>query len=128
MTWSISTPSLTMCRQAFYNPSPSGGIERIGRAADVTAESARWPFEITLHQGAIEAIFLDAMASFNVEVERPIVPTSIELSTDEAELKDPTSHPVKVTLKRLDGDEDTEVVHAKFVVGADGESASDVFL
>ncbi|CDO68377.1 hypothetical protein BN946_scf184815.g24 [Trametes cinnabarina] len=101
---------------AFYNPSPSGGIERTSRAPDVTAPSARYPFEVTLHQGAIEAIFLDSMEAHGVSVERPIVPTSIELSQSEEELKD-------VTLKHLNPAEhqgDSEIVKAKFVLGADG--------
>lgn len=51
---------------------------------------------MALHQGGIEAIFLDSMASKGVKVERPIIPTHIELSENEEELKDPTSHPVKV--------------------------------
>ncbi|KAI0628037.1 FAD binding domain-containing protein [Trametes polyzona] len=108
---------------AFYNPSPSGGIERTNRAPDVTAPTARWPFEVTLHQGAIESIFLDSMKAHGVVVERPIVPTSIELSQSEAELRDPSAHPVKVTLKYLDppeGQSDSEIVNAKFVLGADG--------
>ncbi|KAI0773261.1 FAD binding domain-containing protein [Trametes elegans] len=108
---------------AFYNPSPSGGIERTGRAPDVTAPTARYPFEVTLHQGAIEAIFLDSMRAHGVIVERPIVPTALELSKSEEELKDPNAHPVKVTLQHLDspqGRGDTEIVRAKFVVGADG--------
>ena len=33
--------------QAFYNPSPNGGIERTSRAADVNAPSARFPFEVS---------------------------------------------------------------------------------
>ena len=37
------------------------------------------------------------MKSLGVEVERSTFPTDIELSTDEAELADPTSHPVKVS-------------------------------
>ncbi|RPD53360.1 hypothetical protein L227DRAFT_399930 [Lentinus tigrinus ALCF2SS1-6] len=108
---------------AFYNPSPSGGIERTDRAPDVSAPSARYPFEITLHQGAIEAIFLDSMKAHGVTVERPIVPTSLELSKSEEELKDPNAHPVKVTLKYLDLPEQqggSEIVRAKFVLGADG--------
>ncbi|GJE93871.1 phenol 2-monooxygenase [Phanerochaete sordida] len=108
---------------AFYNPSPNGGIVRTGRTADITAPSARYPFEVTLHQGAIEAIFLDSMAAMGVHVERPVVPTSIELSADKAELKDPHSHPVKVVLKCLaptEGQPETEVVNAKYVIGADG--------
>ncbi|KAG8984383.1 hypothetical protein FRB90_005356, partial [Tulasnella sp. 427] len=59
---------------AFYNPSPSGGIERTGRAADVTAPTARYPFEVTLHQGAIERIFLDFLAEHGVSVDRPVQP------------------------------------------------------
>ncbi|PCH36404.1 hypothetical protein WOLCODRAFT_140399 [Wolfiporia cocos MD-104 SS10] len=112
-------------RTAFYNPGPNGGIERTGRIPDVIAPTARYPFEVTLHQGGIEAIFLDSMAALGVHVERPIVPTSIELTTVETELKDPNSHAVKVVLKHLDAaaTEDateTEIVHAKFVLGADG--------
>lgn len=49
-----------------------------------------------MHQGDIESIFIDSMASMGVSVERPITPKSIEVSTDEGELRDPTSHPVKV--------------------------------
>ncbi|KAI0675863.1 FAD binding domain-containing protein [Trametes maxima] len=108
---------------AFYNPSPSGGIERTSRAPDVTAPNARYPYEVTLHQGAIEAIFLDSMREHGVAVERPIIPTSIEVSKFEDELKDPNAHPVKVVLSYLDPQEDqpsSEIVKAKFVLGADG--------
>ncbi|PSR71349.1 hypothetical protein PHLCEN_2v12778 [Hermanssonia centrifuga] len=108
---------------AFYNPSSKGGVERTGRVQAINASTARYPFEITLHQGAIEAIFLDFLASFGVQVERPVIPTSMQLSADEKELKDPQSHPVKVTLQNLDaksGQPDTEIVHAKYVIGADG--------
>ena len=78
------------------------------------------------------------MSSWGVEVERPITPTCLEIPNDPKELADPSSHPVKVRscfqaavsyiyssikvlLKRLNGEEDTEVVRAKYVVGADGE-------
>ncbi|KAH9945760.1 FAD binding domain-containing protein [Amylocystis lapponica] len=108
---------------AFYNPGPNGGIERTSRASDVTAPTARYPFEVALHQGGIEAIFLDSMHASGVEVERPIIPTAIGMTQNGAELQDPTSHPVRVVLKNLDpstGQSDTEVVYAKFVLGADG--------
>ncbi|KAH9851912.1 FAD binding domain-containing protein [Lenzites betulinus] len=98
-------------------------MARTNRAADVTAPTARWPFEVTLHQGGIESIFLDSMKAHGVTVERPIIPTSIELSTSEAELRDPTAHPVTVALQYLapqEGESDTEIVKAKFVLGADG--------
>ncbi|KAH7890913.1 FAD binding domain-containing protein [Phlebopus sp. FC_14] len=108
---------------AFYNPNATGGIELSSRKPDITAPSARYPFELALHQGGIEAIFLDSMEELGVKVERSTQPTSIELSSDEAELADPSSHPVKVTLERLDaaeGESAEEVVHAKYVLGADG--------
>lgn len=108
---------------AFYNPAPNGGIECTGRAPDVTAPTARYPFELTLHQGAIEKVFLDSMRKEGLEVERPKIPTSLEISTDEAVLSDPQAYAVKVVLKSLDvadGANDTEIVHAKYVLGSDG--------
>lgn len=115
--------SVQVHQAAFYNPSSSGGIELTSRAPDVTAPSARYPFEVALHQGAIESIFLDSMTALGVEVERSTVPTSIEISKDENELMDSASHPVRVTLQRLDvpeGQPQEEIVHAKYVVGTDG--------
>jgi len=108
---------------AFYAPGDDGGIVRTGRAPDVTAPTARYPFAVTLHQGAIESIFLDSMKSAGVIVDRPVVPTSLQLSNDEKVLNDPNAHAVRVVLKYLDAAEGqigTEIVHAKFVVGADG--------
>lgn len=58
--------------------------------------------QMALHQGGIEQIFLDSMASNGVEVERPMIPTSIELSEDQSALKNPKSHPVKVSRKSYD--------------------------
>ena len=52
--------------------------------------------QATLHQGAIENLFLESMRKEGLEVERPIIPVSMEVSEDENELKDPTAHPVKV--------------------------------
>ena len=63
------------------------------------------------------------MRSYGLEIDRPIIPTSIELSEDENVLANPQSHAVKVVLKRLEvpeGEEAEEVVHAKYVLGADG--------
>ncbi|KZV82212.1 thioredoxin-like protein [Exidia glandulosa HHB12029] len=107
---------------AFYNPSPTGGIERTGRAADVTAPTARYPFEVTLHQGEIEKIFLDAMSEKGVQVDRAIVPTSLEVSSDPAILSDPQAYAVKVVLQHMSRPESQqeEVVYAKYVLGADG--------
>ncbi|KAF8757742.1 Phenol hydroxylase, C-terminal dimerization domain [Rhizoctonia solani] len=159
---------------------PDGsGIQRSDRLPDVTAPTARFPFEVTLHQGAIENIFRDAMRALgkptapngacprefekrsdandqfswpprSIEVEQPVVPTSISLSTDAAELASRDSYPVTVHLKKLseaeaqrlsrpvagappnsneaaaDGsnvqieEEREEIVRAKYVVGCDG--------
>ncbi|EJU03728.1 hypothetical protein DACRYDRAFT_105885 [Dacryopinax primogenitus] len=87
---------------AFYNPRRDGkGVERTSRISDVNAPTARWQFEIALHQGKIESIFLEAMEKHGLLVERPYFPTALEVSQDEAELKDPTSYPVKVTVQRV---------------------------
>lgn len=88
----------------------------------MTAPTARYPFELTLHQGAIEAIFLDSIHARGGEVERPIVPTELSLDEGEDALADPDSYPVKVTLERSNAQagEEAEVVHAKYVLGADG--------
>ncbi|KAG1774156.1 FAD binding domain-containing protein [Suillus placidus] len=108
---------------AFYNPGPSGGIERTGRTADVTAPSARYPFKITIAQASIEALFIESLKSQGISVDRPIVPSSLEISEDPKELLDPSSYPVKVVLDHIlpsDATPEQEIVHAKFVLGADG--------
>ncbi|KAG1850915.1 FAD binding domain-containing protein [Suillus subluteus] len=110
---------------AFYNPGPDGGIERTGRAPDVTAPSARYPFKITIDQGSIESLFIESMKSQGVSVDRPIAPSSLEISEDPEELLDPSAYPVKVVLDHIpasdsDATPEQEIVHAKFVLGADG--------
>ncbi|KAI9464680.1 FAD binding domain-containing protein [Boletus coccyginus] len=109
--------------KVIYNPGCDGGIECTERVPCVITPTARYPFQITLHQGAIEDIFIDSMRGHGVEVERPSRPIDIEISEDIDELSSPLSYPVKVTVERLDAiDEEskTEIIHAKFVVGADG--------
>jgi len=49
-----------------------------------------------LHQGAIEAIFLDSMREFGLDVSRPAIPVSLQVSEDALELKDPDAYPVRV--------------------------------
>ncbi|KAH9968433.1 FAD binding domain-containing protein [Lactifluus volemus] len=99
-----------MIMAAFYNSGPNG-IECIGRVPDVTAPTARYPFEVTLHQGETEGIILDSMSKRGLEVERAIVPIALQISEDPTELADPHAYPVKI---------DTETVYAKFVIGTDG--------
>ncbi|KAI0352096.1 FAD-linked reductase [Trametes cingulata] len=103
--------------QAFYEPGPNGGIKRLRRAAVFTAPTAHYPFACSRHQGGIEAIFADAMKAKGLEIDRPTVPISLQLSEDK-KLFDTREYPVKITLRTID---ENEVVHAKFVVGADGK-------
>ncbi|RPD52967.1 hypothetical protein L226DRAFT_511090 [Lentinus tigrinus ALCF2SS1-7] len=108
-------------RASFWNPGPNGGIIRTQRTPSIFSETARYPQLITRHQGGIEALFHGSMDAKGLHVQRSTIPTAIVLSKDESELKDPKANPVKVTLKRLDLEEDDiEIVHAKFVLGADG--------
>ncbi|KAI6094993.1 FAD binding domain-containing protein [Pisolithus sp. B1] len=112
-----------MYMSAYYNPSHNGGIELTTRVPDVNIPNSRFPFKLALHQGAIEDAFLDSMVQYNLKVDRPVKPLAIELSRDQEQLHSLSSYPVKVTLARLDAttDEDKlEVIHAKYVVGADG--------
>ena len=62
----------------------------------MTAPTARYPYEVTLHQGEIESLFLDSMKMEGLQVERPIVPISLQMSDDPDELADPRAYPVKV--------------------------------
>ena len=83
---------------------------------------------------------MDALLAEGVIIERPCRPTSMEVSSDEKDLCNASSYPIKVrvvlyprvaselstvtqvALKRLNDSDNAEdeVVHAKFVVGADG--------
>ncbi|KJA23481.1 hypothetical protein HYPSUDRAFT_137515 [Hypholoma sublateritium FD-334 SS-4] len=106
---------------AFYNPGPYGGIELTDRVPDVTAPTARYPFELTLHQGEIESIFLDSLRGMDVEVDRPVIPSSITLLEDKVD--DYTAYPIEVTLQHSSNsqqDQLEEVIQAKYVIGADG--------
>ncbi|TFK53739.1 hypothetical protein OE88DRAFT_1790612 [Heliocybe sulcata] len=108
---------------AFYNPGPHGGIERSGRAPDVTAPTARYPFEMTVHQGALETMFLDAMDSMGVYVERSLAPVSVNISEDESIIKDPQAYAVTALLQHQPTSatpNEQEMVHAKYVLGSDG--------
>ncbi|KAI5895588.1 uncharacterized protein SCHCODRAFT_02619840 [Schizophyllum commune H4-8] len=106
---------------AFFNPSTeSDGIELSGRMPTVTAPDARYPYILTLHQAAIEKIFQDAMRSMGVEVERSVVPTSLDIV--EESMKESEAYAVKVCLASADSADviPNEVVSARFVIGTDG--------
>jgi phenol 2-monooxygenase len=52
--------------------------------------------QITIAQASIEALFIESLKSQGISVDRPIVPSSLEISQDPKELLDPSSYPVKV--------------------------------
>lgn len=54
--------------------------------------------KVTLHQGAIEAIFLDSMRDHGLEIDRPIEPTELELDEREEVLASADAYPVKVRI------------------------------
>jgi hypothetical protein len=49
-----------------------------------------------LHQGEIESLFLNSMRKEGLEVERPIVPITLQISEDPKEVADPHAYPIKV--------------------------------
>ncbi|KIK76675.1 hypothetical protein PAXRUDRAFT_835269 [Paxillus rubicundulus Ve08.2h10] len=108
---------------AFYGPNQRGEIECTKRERLVTPLTARFPFIVTLHQGAIESILLDSLSHHGVKMEQPVAPSAIEVSEDIEELASLSSYPLKITLERLDTVDDAikkENVRAKFVIGTDG--------
>ena len=131
-----------LCRElSFWNPGAQGIIERSDRASDVKAPTARYPFEVTLHQGAIENIFLDAMSTRGLIVDRPTTVYNWQIFPA-SEVQD--GYRIKVTLRHLMNDADTgkdqlqsnvnsssttdgqkedsqeTFIHAKYVIGCDG--------
>ncbi|KAI0664329.1 FAD binding domain-containing protein [Cubamyces menziesii] len=114
-------------RAAFYKPGSAGGIERARRMKGFVSPNSRYSFTCTLHQGFIENTFISDMKTRGLAVDRPTIPTSIQVAacTEKgmANADGVDAHPVKVVLEHLDESQDTcpsEVVHAKFVLGADG--------
>nr|VWO96611.1 FAD-dependent monooxygenase DEP2 (EC (Depudecin biosynthesis cluster protein 2) [Ganoderma boninense] len=52
--------------------------------------------QLTRHQAGIESLFHDSMATKGLVVQRPVVPTSIELSDVASDLENPNAYPVKI--------------------------------
>lgn len=53
------------------------------------------------HQGGMERIFCDSMQTKGVEVERSTIPTSLKVTEDERDLKDPNAYAIKVGAHHL---------------------------
>jgi phenol 2-monooxygenase len=107
----------------------------------VRAPYVRYPFEVTLHQGAIENIFLDAMSTRGLIVDRPTTVHDWQIiPVEEAQ----NGYRIEVTLRHLMNAVDTNkaqlqssmtsstatnadshnsketIIHAKYVIGCDG--------
>ncbi|KAK7951034.1 phenol 2-monooxygenase [Apiospora aurea] len=99
---------------SFWNPDSDGTIKRHRRAPDNISGMSRFT-EAVLHQGRMEAFFLDAIAASYphpadpsgtpLKVERMVLPTSLEV--DEAAAEDDDAHPITVTLRHLTEEEAT---------------------
>lgn len=106
------------------NPDPeTGGIRCTERLPDVNAPTARWPHELTLHQGGIEAIFRDAMKSKGIGIRFGTTVASMDVRVEEAaEWADIELRPVTAVLAKANdpAQQPTTEVRAKFAVGCDG--------
>jgi hypothetical protein len=61
------------------------------------AEDTELVLQATLHQGAIEAIFLDELKALGVTVDRPSIPQSLTFTDEAAIISDPSAHAVTVS-------------------------------
>lgn len=107
-----------MWEVAFWNPSRSsangvgGSIERTSIEADV-AVPARFPHEVTIHQGRIERIFEDDLRRYSSRgVQRSSRVKSVSIDEEgDAEF------PVVAEIEDASG---VRAIRAKYLVGADG--------
>jgi phenol 2-monooxygenase len=86
----------------------------------INEPTARYPHATTLHQGAVEDIFIQSLAEVGVQIDRPVKPIAIHISEDLKLLQDPNAHPIQLLLERIDSGDTPEEVNAKIVLGADG--------
>jgi phenol 2-monooxygenase (NADPH) len=129
----IITEGCQMWEVAFWNPvdasapaptkqgqAPKRGIERTSYVPDV-AVPARFPHEVTVHQGRIERILEEDLLRYS---ERGIERSQRFIKFEIDEEGDP-EFPVKIEVERIEiGDSDTRperrTIRAKHLVGADG--------
>ncbi|KAF2091661.1 hypothetical protein K490DRAFT_70455 [Saccharata proteae CBS 121410] len=116
----ILTEGCHMWEVAFWNPDAAGtGIERTAYAPDV-AVPARFPHEVTIHQGRIERIFADDLARYS---ENAIAFSTrlVDLKIDEAGDPDyPVLLEVASSTESGEKPSSRRRIRAKHVVGADG--------
>ncbi|KAK9311634.1 hypothetical protein V1524DRAFT_370967 [Lipomyces starkeyi] len=93
-----------MLEISFWEPDHNGNLYRSERLADSIPGISRFQ-QVVLHQGRIEAWFLDAMRKWSggrAKVERPILPLILDI--DESKVEHDSAYPVSVLLKNLPED------------------------
>ncbi|KAI9062565.1 hypothetical protein FKP32DRAFT_1677098 [Trametes sanguinea] len=108
-------------RVATYEPTPDGGLKRTRLSAAMSAPNARWSFGIGLSQNRVEDVFIASMEAKGLKLERATIPTLLKMSEQTDDIStDPQSYVNTVMLERVGDKGPPEIVHAKFVLGADG--------
>ena len=106
---------------AFWDPCPSkSGIRRTGVWESCPkAIGARYPFTITLHQGAIENVMIRDLERHNVRIQRPwkILDFSVDIEISMIE------HPVQVTLQEVTTGK-VKQIRSKYLFSAEGAKSS----
>jgi len=98
---------------AFWDPAATGIVRTGTWASCPKFIDARYPFTTLLHQGLIERVFIEDMAKYGVQVQRPWTITGFQNDG-----KDP-NYPVEVSLAHVDGHK-TETVRAKYLFSGEG--------
>ncbi|KAL1621292.1 hypothetical protein SLS56_009286 [Neofusicoccum ribis] len=100
--WREANHMLEVC---MWNPDEKGTIRRSDRVPDTPPGISRFQ-ECVLHQGRIERFFLDHMKEHsNIEVERGVLPESLEV--DGSLVEDTAAYPITVKLRHLSDEEAT---------------------
>jgi len=116
-----------MAEVAFWNPTattdsqndqPNSGIERTAFVPDV-AVPARYPFEVTIHQGRIERILQEDLGLY---APKDVMRRSHHFTDYEMDHENYPDYPilVKYTYDKEDGTSAEGSVRTKYLVGADG--------
>ncbi|VDB83033.1 unnamed protein product [Peniophora sp. CBMAI 1063] len=92
----------------------------VSRFPAVAEPTARYPFILESSQPIIEGTMLEAVAAEGIDVERLYSPIKLDVSSDEAVLGDPTAYPITAYLQSPELNRESQVVRARFIVGADG--------
>jgi 2-polyprenyl-6-methoxyphenol hydroxylase-like FAD-dependent oxidoreductase len=98
---------------AFWDPGQKGIIRTGCWPSCPKFIDARYPFTTLLHQGYIERAFIEDMAKYGVEVQRPWTITGFKNDGADA------TYPVEVNIAHVDGKQ-KETVRAKYLFGGEG--------